>query len=593
MIRPLFNLRSVTAASFALAVVALAGSAPPATAYVFGSVAGEISPNDSEAYPRSISSNQLLYGAPIITTKSAAGAAMRRVRVNGIITKVRIKAAYSADRSFKFSIWRPDNDPPQFPSPECRNAVPTAAANCVMNARMTKQGEVNFVQARTWPVQDPSRSRFNSMDFGYSRVYTQLGAGDGRPTVFTFANARARVTENDWLSVAPVENDPFDLLRWRNRTIPTPGAGNLISMATRGGLCMHGAWREPEGQALNTDGGQGQPGWGGVLRNGTPRPIETGELNVGMAANRNPVFFSACYPTFQYEGYNRNTGGFTGGFYGNCEPTHNVEVGPELLGCLRAQANAMQVEYTIEPDADGDGWGDQTQILLALRERAALARDADRRAREARTQAERERLAALASAWRLTPLGVDVRDLVAEGANLNIGEVDFSLGGIAPGALPGESPADANPNLDNGEAGGGNNGGNNAGQNGGNNAAAKGPQLTVTASKRRYLGNGAIPVKVRCPKEACQFVTEAAMRSRARGASRTRGYAMRRASAVAAQAGSSRTMLVKLSESNRRKLRRAWNRRATLSAQIKVTAVNAAGGVTKKTVTVKIRSRRR
>jgi hypothetical protein len=52
-------------------------------------------------------------------------------------------------------------------------------------------------------------------------------------------------------------------------------------------------------------------------------------------------------------------------------------------------------------------------------------------------------------------------------------------------------------------------------------------------------------------------------------------------------------MLVKLSKSNRRKLRRAWNRRATLSAQIKVTAVNAASGVTKKTFTVKIRSRRR
>ena len=190
---------------------------------------------------------------------------------------------------------------------------------------------------------------------------------------------------------------------------------------------------------------------------------------------------------------------------------------------------------------------------------------------------------------------------MAEGANLNIGEVDFSLGGIAPGALPGESPADANPNLDNGEAGGeqngennaGQNGENNAGQNGGNNAAAKGPQLIVTASKRRNLGNGVIPVKVRCPKEACQFVTEAAIRSRARGANRTRSYAMYRAVAVAAQAGSSRTMLVKLSKSNRRKLRRALNRRATLSAQIKVTAVNAAGGVTKKTVTVKIRSRRR
>ena len=83
------------------------------------------------------------------------------------------------------------------------------------------------------------------------------------------------------------------------------------------------------------------------------------------------------------------------------------------------------------------------------------------------------------------------------------------------------------------------------------------------------------------------------MRSRARGAKRSRSYAMNRASYVASRVGKSKTMFLKLSASNRSKLRRAWRKRSALSARVTVSAVNAAGGVTKKTITVKIRRPRR
>jgi len=121
--------------------------------------------------------------------------------------------------------------------------------------------------------------------------------------------------------------------------------------------------------------------------------------------------------------------------------------------------------------------------------------------------------------------------------------------------------------------------------------AAAGPQLTVAASTRKRFGSGAIPVRVRCPKESCQIVAEATMRSR--GAKRSRSYAMNRASYVASRVGKSKTMFVKLSASSRRKLRSAWRKRSALSARVTVSAVNAAGGVTKKTITVKFRRPRR
>jgi hypothetical protein len=611
MIRSGLKAQLPVAAVAAVAAVALLGVAPPATAFTFGSVAGNIDNGGRglDNYPRSIRYNNLLFGAPIITTKDSAGAALRRVRVGGIITKVRIKVAYNGSRSFKFSLWQPDNSNPRYPGTTCRNnrspqqvVVTTSSADCVMEARMVKQGEVNFVQANQWPAEDPSRSRFNSTGNGYARVVTQDGPGAGRPTVYTFANARAAVREDDWLSVAPVESDPQWLQAWRSgaagRTA-TYDATNNIKMAADGGLCMHGQSRTPMEGRGDAPGGEGIPGRGGVMGAfGLPRPpIETGELNVGMAGNQNPVSFSPCYPTFQYQGYN-SPGGNTGLYYGNCHPDNNFAYNGESLSCLRAMTNAMQVEYTIEADRDHDGWGDETQGALALRERAWLAADAERRARAAADAAERERLAEIARRWRVTPLGVDVTDLLREGAALNIGEIDFNLGGIAPGAQPGESPAEANPGLVDSPAGGGDAGGEaGGGEAGGGEAgggpAAAGPQLTVAASTRKRFGSGAIPVRVRCPKESCQLVAEATMRSRSRGAKRSRSYAMNRASYVASRVGKSKTMFVKLSASNRRKLRSAWRKRSALSARVTVSAVNAAGGVTKKAITVNIRRPRR
>ncbi len=597
MVRPLLKTRVVIAAVFALACVTALSQPPAATAFTFGSVAGEIDDWDGFGlanYPYSIRYNQLLYGAPVITTKSASGGAMRRVRVSGIITKVRVKVAYNGTRSFKFSIWQPDNSDPRYPGTSCRNnaspqevAVTLASPDCVMEARMTKLAEINFIRETPWRAEDPARSRFNLMGFGYSRVYTQPGPGAGRPTIYTFANARARVEPRDWLSVAPVESSPQVLQAWRSGSSLTLSATNNVKMAANGGLCMHGSFT-PQAGLPRAPGGE-QPF--GLAHDGWPTPIETGELNVGMLPNQNPVDFSPCYPSFQYEGY-RAGSGRTGAYYGNCHPGDNFRYPVEQLDCHRRITNAMQVEYTIESDGDHDGWGDQTQGAFALRERAWLAADAERRAREAaaaaareaeaaereRLEAEAERLAELARRWRIARLGVDVGDLLREGATLNVGEIDFNLGGIAPGAQPGQSPADANPALDPPGA-----------PNGANNPPPAGPQLTLSATTRREFGSGAIAVRIRCPKERCQLVAEATMRSRARGAERTRSDSMLRASYIASRVGRSKTMFVKLSAANRRKLRRAWNKRAALSARVTVSAVNAAGGVTQKTITVKIR----
>ena len=577
----------------------LAGAAPAGAFFAYGEVNGTIDDGGRgrSEYPRSIRYNNLLYGSPVITTRNTAGEAMRRVRVGGIITAIRLKGAWTGSRDFKFSLWqpRPENDP-RYPAIKCRNResprgiVTTASPDCVMEAELRKQAELPFLQPRPYANPDANRSQYNINGFGYSRVLTIPGRGAGRPTIFSIVDVRASVREQDWISVAPVEPSFAHLQSWRSNAVPQPSptweatAGGL-KMASQGGLCMHGASRAGANGVAGEPGGEGSPGRGGVWPGGrVPTPIETGELNVGMGAgSASEVRFSPCAPTFQYQGYN-SPGGYTGLYYGNCHPENNLRYEGRQLWCHdpEIESNAMQVEYTIEPDADRDGWGDQTQGGKALAERNWLAAEAERRAREAADQAARDRWADLARRLRTTPVGVDVASLLREAAGANLFDGDFSLGGIAPGALPGQGPGQANPNLpatttENAAEGGGSSG----------TPAIPGPRFTARAQRKKSFGAGTVSVKVSCPDEACNFVGQGKMTSSRRGRT-SRPYLMDRGPGRYLKARWTGHVRVKMGLSQRRALRRAYARGARLKATVTVYASNAAGGISEKTLTVAI-----
>ena len=589
-------------------VLGATGAAPASAFFAYGEVSGPIDDGrrGRSEYPDSIRSNNLLYGSPVITTKNTRGEPMRRVRVGGIITAIRLKGAWNGARHFKFSLWQPRPDIRQngrdFPAIACRNRdsprgiVTTASPDCVMQADMRKQAELPFVQPRPYANPDANRSQYNINGFGYSRVLEVQGRGTGRPTIFSIVDVRAAVREQDWVSVAPVE-PTFEWLRsWRSNAVPQPSptweatAGDL-KMASQGGLCMHGASRPGLVGSPGEPGGEGRPGRGGVWPGGRiPPPIETGELNVGMGAgSASEVRFSPCAPTFQYQGYT-SPGGYTGLYYGNCHPDNNLRYEGRGLWCHdpEIESNAMQVEYTIEPDADRDGWGDQTQGGKALAERNWLAGEAERRAREAADQAERDRWADIARRLRTTPVGVDLGGLLREAADLNLADVDFSLGGIAPGAIPGQDPAQANPDLpatteENSAAGGSGAGsGNTSGQ-----PAIPGPNFTARVKKKKSFGAGTISVKVSCPTEACNFVGQGAMTSERRGKT-SQPYVMDRGPGRYLKARWTGHVRVKMGQSQRRALRRAYKRGARLEATVTVYASNAAGGISQKQLKVRI-----
>ncbi len=587
----------------ALAAIATVGSAlfllpaPAHASFTFGEVSGPIS-NVQEEYPNSIRYNRLLYGSPIITTRNTRGEPMRRVRVGGIITAIRLKGAWNGPRNFKFSLWQPRPEIVQngrrFPAIECRNRdsprgiVTTASGDCVMQAELRKQAEIPFVQPRPYANPDANRSQYNINGFGYSRVLEIQGRGNSRPTIFSIVDVRAAVREQDWISVAPVEPSFEVLQSWRSDAVPqqsrTWGAiEGRLAMASEGGLCMHGASRPNLVGTPGAPGGEGSPGNGGVWPGGrVPPPIETGELNVGMGqGNLSEVRFSPCYPDFQYQGYT-SPGGYTGLYYGNCHDDNRRYEG-NGLSCLRWQSNAMQVEYTIEPDADRDGWGDQTQGGKALAERNWLAGEAERRAREAADQAARDRWAEIARRLRTTPVGADMRDLLREASGLNLADVDFSLGGLAPGAMPGQGPAQANPELpqttaDNAAGGGDGSSGR---------PAIPGPEFTARVKRKKSFGAGTISVRVSCPTEACNFVGQGRMTSR-RGGKSSRPYVMDRGPGRYLKARWTGHVRVKMGQSQRRALRRAYNRGARLEATVTVYASNAAGGISEKQLKVRI-----
>ena len=595
---------AVAAAAFA-AVAAAIPAAPAGAFFAYGEVSGAIDDGrrGRTEYPHSIRSNNLLYGSPVITTKSAAGNPMRRVRVGGIITAIRLKGAWNGERYFKFSLWQPRPDIRQngrlFPGISCRNRespqgiVTTASPDCVMQADMRKQAEIPFLQPAPYASPDANRSQYNINGFGYSRILTVQGRGTGRPTIFSIVDVRASVRAQDWISVAPIEPGFAQLQAWRSNAVPQPSptweatAGDL-KMASQGGLCMHGASRTNLIGTPGEPGGEGRPGRGGVWPGGrVPPPIETGELNVGMGAGTaSEVRFSPCAPTFQYQGYN-SPGGYTGLYYGNCHPDNNFRYEGRQLWCHdpEIESNAMQVEYTIEPDADGDGWGDQTQGGKALAERNWLAAEAERRAREEQDAAARERWRSIAERLRTTPVGADMRDLLRDASAGNLADVDFSLGGIAPGAAPGQAPGEANPGLpesspDN--AAGDGNGGQDGGQ-----AAIPGPEFTARARRKKTFGAGTVAVKVTCPREACNFVGQGSMTSDRRGRT-SRPYVMDRGPGRYLKAGRSGHVLVKMGKSQRHALRRAYKRGARLTATVTVYASNPAGGITQKKLTVRI-----
>ena len=587
----------------------LAGAAPAGAFFAYGEVSGPIDDGrrGRDEYPNSIRSNELLYGSPVITTKNAAGEAMRRVRVGGVITAIRLKGAWTGSRDFKFSLWQPRPDIQQngrqFPGVYCRNRespqgiVTTASPDCVMQADMRKQAELPFLQPSPYANPDANRSQYNINGFGYSRIWTIQGRGAGRPTIFSIVDVRAAVREQDWISVAPVEPS-FDWLRsWRSNAVPQQsptwetGRGT-IKMASQGGLCVHGASRPDLAGSPGEPGGEGSPGRGGVWPGGrVPPPIETGELNVGMGGGTaSEVRFSPCAPTFQYQGYN-SPGGYTGLYYGNCHPDNNLRYEGRELWCHdpEIQSNAMQVEYTIEPDADHDGWGDQTQGGKALAERNWLAAEAERRAREAADQAARDRWADIARRLRTTPVGVDMRGLLRDAADLNLADVDFSLGGIAPGALPGQGPAQANPNLPattvaNGAQG---SGGSSSPSGPSGQPAIPGPTFTARVKRKKSFGAGTISVKVSCPEEACNFVGQGQMTSKRHGRT-SRPYVMDRGPGRYLKARWTGHVRVKMGQSQRRALRKAYVRGASLKATITVYASNAAGGISEKKLTVSI-----
>ena len=586
----------------------LACAAPASAFFAYGEVSGPIDDGrrGRDEYPDSIRSNNLLYGSPVITTKNAAGEAMRRVRVGGIITAIRLKGAWNGSRDFKFSLWQPRPDIQQngrqFPGVYCRNRespqgiVTTASPDCVMQADMRKQAELPFLQSAPYANPDANRSQYNINGFGYSRIWTIQGRGTGRPTIFSIVDVRASVREQDWISVAPIEPSFAQLQAWRSNTVPQPSptweatAGDL-KMASQGGLCMHGAGRAGLG-GVGDPGGEGRPGRGGVWPGGrVPPPIETGELNVGMGAGTaSEVRFSPCSPTFQFQGYN-SPGGYTGLYYGNCHPDNNFRYEGRELWCHdpEIESNAMQVEYTIEPDADHDGWGDQTQGGKALAERNWLAAEAERRAREAADQAARDRWADIARRLRTTPVGVDMRGLLREAADLNLADVDFSLGGIAPGALPGQGPGQANPNLPattvaNGAQGPG---GSSSPSGPSGQQAIPGPTFTARVKRKKSFGAGTISVKVSCPEEACNFVGQGQMTSKRRGRT-SRPYVMDRGPGRYLKARWTGHVRVKMGQSQRRALRKAYVRGARLKATVTVYASNAAGGISEKKLTVSI-----
>ncbi len=591
-------------------LAALAGAAPASAFFAYGEVSGPIDDGTRgrSEYPHSIRSNNLLYGSPVITTKNARGDAMRRVRVGGIITAIRLKGAWNGERQFKFSLWQPRPDIRQngrlFPGISCRNLdspqgiVTTASPDCVMQADMRKQAELPFVQPRPYASPDANRSQYNINGFGYSRILTIAGRGTGRPTIFSIVDVRASVREQDWISVAPIEPS-FDWLRsWRSNAVPQPSptweatAGDL-KMASQGGLCMHGAGRTNLAGTPGEPGGEGRPGRGGVWPGGrVPPPIETGELNVGMGAgSASEVRFSPCNPTFQFQGYN-SPGGYTGLYYGNCHPDNNFRYEGQQLWCHdpEIESNAMQVEYTIEPDADRDGWGDQTQGGKALAERNWLAAEADRRAREAADQAARDRWAEIARRLRTTPVGADMSGLLREASAANLFDGDFSLGGIAPGAAPGQDPAQANPALPPTTPANAAETGNGSAPGAGESPAGPsvpGPAFTAKAPRKKTFGAGTISVKVSCATEACNFVGQGQMTSRRRGKS-SQPYAMDRGPGRYLKAGRSGHVRVKMGQAQRRALRRAYKRGASLQATITIYASNAAGGISEKKLTVSI-----
>ncbi|MFM9022797.1 MAG: hypothetical protein ACKOK7_03475, partial [Solirubrobacterales bacterium] len=287
------------------------------------------------------------------------------------------------------------------------------------------------------------------------------------------------------------------------------------------------------------------------------------------------------------QGYN-SPGGYTGLYYGNCHPENNLRYEGRGLWCHdpEIESNAMQVEYTIEPDADRDGWGDQTQGGKALAERNWLAGEAERRAREAADQAARDRWADIARRLRTTPVGVDVGELLGEAADLDLADLDFGLGGIAPGALPGQSPDQANPDLpetnEGNAADSGSGSDNPSGQ-----PAIPGPSFTARVKKKKSFGAGTISVKVACPAEACNFVGQGEMTSKRRGKT-SRPYALDRGPGRYLKAGRSGHVRVKMGQSQRRALRRAYKRGASLKATVTVYASNAAGGISEKRLTVRI-----
>ncbi|MFM9139366.1 MAG: hypothetical protein ACKOTH_02240 [Solirubrobacterales bacterium] len=574
--------------------------------FAYGEVSGPIDDGrrGRSEYPHSIRSNNLLYGSPVITTRNTRGEAMRRVRVGGIITAIRLKGAWNGARHFKFSLWQPRPDirenGREFPGISCRNResprgiVTTASPDCVMQADMRKQAELPFVQPRPYANPDANRSQYNINGFGYSRVLEIQGRGAGRPTIFSIVDVRASVREQDWISVAPVEPTFAQLQVWRSNAVPQPSptweaAEGSLKMASQGGLCMHGAGRTSLAGTPGEPGGEGRPGRGGVWPDGRiPPPIETGELNVGMGGgSASEVRFSPCGPTFQYQGYN-SPGGYTGLYYGNCHPENNLRYEGRGLWCHdpEIESNAMQVEYTIEPDADRDGWGDQTQGGKALAERNWLAGEAERRAREAADQAARDRWADIARRLRTTPVGVDVGGLLREAADLDLADLDFGLGGIAPGALPGQSPDQANPDLpetnEGNAADSGSGSDNPSGQ-----PAIPGPSFTARVKKKKSFGAGTISVKVACPAEACNFVGQGEMTSKRRGKT-SRPYALDRGPGRYLKAGRSGHVRVKMGQSQRRALRRAYKRGASLKATVTVYASNAAGGISEKRLTVRI-----
>jgi hypothetical protein len=593
-------LTAVAGSAAAMAAVFALPATPAHAFFAFGEVSGPIDngARGRSEYPDSIRSNDLLYGAPVITTRSAGGQAMRRVRVGGIITAIRLKGAWNGSRNFKFSLWqpRPVNDP-RFPAIKCRNResprgiVTTASPDCVMEAELRKQAELPFLQPRPYVNPDANRSQYNVNGFGYSRIWEIQGRGAGRPTIFSIVDVRASVRQEDWISVAPVEPSFATLQSWRigvqPQGRPTPNANSFdLKMASQGGLCMHGASRIANNGVPGEPGGEGTPGRGGVWPGGrVPAPIETGELNVGMGAgSASEVRFSPCMPTFQYQGY-YVPGGYTGLYYGNCHPENNLRYEGRQLWCHdpEIQSNAMQVEYTIEPDADRDGWGDQTQGGKALAERNWLAAEAERRAREAADQAARDRWADLARRLRTTPVGVDVGSLLDEAAGANLFDEDFSLGGIAPGAMPGQDPAQANPDLpattpENAAEGSGGASGQ---------PAIPGPAFTARVKRKKSFGAGTISVKVSCPTEACNFVGQGSMTSTRRGKS-SRPYLMDRGPGRYLKARWTGHVRVKMGQSQRRSLRRVWVRGARLSATVTVYASNAAGGISEKRLTVRI-----